>query len=73
MSKHSIQAQIANGEVARVIHHDDEETWVLNFKKAMLDSLQVDTSLKKAGEREGYSLKVEMWRSIDRWFDWLIG
>ncbi|OQV25960.1 putative Apolipoprotein B-100 [Hypsibius exemplaris] len=57
VSQHHIQAQIANGEVARVVYHDDEEIWVVNFKKAILDALQVDTSMKQTGEREGYSLK----------------
>lgn len=45
VSQHAIQAQVANGEVVRVVHEDEEETWVLNFKKAILDALQVDTEV----------------------------
>ena len=42
VTKYPIQAQIANGEVARVIYEDEEETWVVNLKKAIIDALQVN-------------------------------
>jgi hypothetical protein len=45
VSQFDIQAQIANGEVARVIHEEHEETWVVNFKKGILDALQVRTDV----------------------------
>jgi len=45
VSKNHIQAQIANGEVAKVIYEEDDDIWVVNFKKAILDALQIRTDV----------------------------
>jgi len=57
VSKHAIQAQVADGEIDRVIYQDDEQVWVVNFKKAILDALQVDIGLNsKQGSGEGLEM-----------------
>lgn len=45
VSQFEIQAQVSNGEVVRVVYEEQEDMWVVNFKKGILDALQVRTDV----------------------------
>lgn len=46
VSQFDIQAQVANGEIVKVIYEEQEDIWVVNFKKGILDALQVRTDVE---------------------------